>query len=105
MDEASRRVLVAPAVLAGGGGVGLIGFLSVPSLAGWLHLAEDGTASAFLLHASGIWFWLASAWLASRCCDVLLRRVAVVSRGGVPYPRLLTDLIRAGLFATAAITI
>ena len=49
--------------------------------------------------------WLALAWLAARSVDVLLRRVAVVSRGGVPYPRLLTDLLSAALFAAAAMTI
>ena len=102
MAEPSRRLLIAPAALAG---LGLAAFLSVPSLAERLHLAPDSTGALFMHHAFGSWMWLALAWLAARFCDLLLQRVALVSRAGVPYPRLLTDLISVTLFATAGFTI
>jgi small-conductance mechanosensitive channel/CRP-like cAMP-binding protein len=102
MSGVSRRLLAGPAVLAG---VGCGLFVAVPLLSGWLHLSPDGAGAMLLHHAIGIWMWLALAWLAARCLDVLLRRVALVSRNGVPYPRLLTDLMSAILFAAAAMTI
>ena len=102
MGNVSRRLLTGPALLAG---MGCALFAAGPLIDAWLHLAPDGAGAMVLRHASGIWMWLALAWLATRCVDVLLRRVAVVSRGGVPYPRLLTDLLSAALFAAAAMTI
>ncbi len=102
MSGVSRRLLAGPAVLAG---VGCGLFVAVPLLSGWLRLSPDGAGAMLLHHAIGIWMWLALAWLAARCLDVLLRRVALVSRNGVPYPRLLTDLMSAILFAAAAMTI
>jgi small-conductance mechanosensitive channel/CRP-like cAMP-binding protein len=102
MARASRRLLIAPAVLAG---AGLGAFISAPLLAERLHLAADGPAALFLHHSFGIWMWLALAWLASRVCDLLLHRVAILSRGGTPYPALLSDLVRATLFAAAGLTI
>jgi small-conductance mechanosensitive channel len=102
MSSASRRMLAGPVALAAGG---FVLFLAAPSLSAWLHLSHEGTAALFLHHASGIWMWLALAWLAARCCEALLHRVALISRSGAPYPRLLTDLLRAALFAAAAMTI
>lgn len=102
MGDASRRLLVAPVVLASAG-VAVV--FAAPSLTEWLHLSPNGSTAAVLHHVSGIWMWLALAWLAARCCDLLLHRVAVISRGGIPYPRLLTDLLRAALFAAATVTI
>jgi small-conductance mechanosensitive channel/CRP-like cAMP-binding protein len=102
MARASRRLLIAPTVLAG---TGLAAFLSAPLLADELHLAADGAGALFLHHAFGIWMWLALAWFAARVCDLLLHRVAILSRGGTPYPALLSDLLRATLFAAAGLTI
>ena len=102
MGDASRRLLIGPASLAA---ASVAVFVAAPLLAERLQLSPDGAAAVFLSRVSGIWMWLALAWLAVRCCDVMLRRVAMVSRNGVPYPRLLTDLLRAALFAAAAITI
>jgi small-conductance mechanosensitive channel len=102
MSKASRRLLAGPAALAA---AGLALFAASPLLGTRLHLSPDGAASVFLHHVSGIWMWLALAWLAARCCDALLRRVALASRSGGPYPRLLTDLLRAALFAAAGVTI
>src|SRR5664279_505505 len=98
MNDASRRLLIGPAVLAA---IGLMLFATAPLISSWLHLSSSGTAAVVLHDASGIWMWLALAWLAARCLDLLLGRVAMVSRGGVPYPRLLTDLLSAALFAAA----
>src|ERR1700723_313303 len=102
MGNVSRRLMAGPVLLAI---VGCTLFAAIPSIEAWLHRAPDGAGALVLRHASGIWMWLALAWLAARSVDVLLRRVAVVSRGGVPYPRLLTDLLSAALFAAAAMTI
>ena len=98
MSQASRRMLTGPVVLAT---AGLAFSFVVPRVTDWLNFSQTGSATTALDYASGIWMWLALAWLAARCCDVLLRRVAVVTRGGTPYPRLLSDLLRAALFATA----
>ena len=84
---------------------GMVVVLTAPLLAATLGVAPDGVLALVLRYVSGIWLWLALAWLAARCLDVLLVRVAQVSRGGVAYPRLLTDLLRAALFAAAGIII
>nr|WP_294560147.1 mechanosensitive ion channel family protein [uncultured Rhodopila sp.] len=102
MARTSRRSLIAPAALAG---VGVAAFLLAPLLAERLYLAVDSTGALFLHHAFGIWMWLAFAWLAARVCDLLLHRVEIVSRGGTPYPALLSDLVRASLFTAAGMTI
>jgi small-conductance mechanosensitive channel/CRP-like cAMP-binding protein len=102
MSEASRGLLIAPATLVA---TGLAFFVATPLLDLWLHLPPQGATAMFLYHASGIWMWLALAWLAVRCCDVALRRMALISRNGMPYPRLVNDLLRTALFAGAAITI
>jgi len=102
MSNASGRLLAGPAAFAG---ASFALFVATSSLVARFGLSPDGAAAAFLHYASGIWMWLALAWLAARCCDALLRRVALVSRSGTPYPRLLTDLLRAALFAAAAVTI
>jgi small-conductance mechanosensitive channel/CRP-like cAMP-binding protein len=57
---------------------------------------------AFLTAAATL-AWLAAAWLAARACDLFLRRAARASGRPAPYPRLLHDLLRAGLFGAAAI--
>jgi small-conductance mechanosensitive channel len=102
MSEASRRLLLGPAVLAA---AGMVLFVTAPLLAASLRLAPDGVVALMLRYMSGIWLWLALAWLAARCLDVMLYRMAQVSQGGTPYPRLLTDLLRAALFAAAGIII
>ena len=102
MGNVSRRLMAGPVLLAI---VGCAWFAAIPLIDAWLHLAPDGAGALVLHHASGIWMWLALAWLAARSVDVLLHRVAVVSRGGAPYPRLLTDLLSAALFAAAAMII
>jgi small-conductance mechanosensitive channel len=102
MGDTSRRPLVVPIALVV---CSLAALVVMSFLTEWLHLAPDRPAALFLHYVSGIWMWLALAWLAARCCDLLLQRLATISRNGVPYPRLLTDLIRAALFAAAAMTI
>jgi small-conductance mechanosensitive channel len=98
MADASRRLLVGPVLLAC---CGLALFAEAPALVARLDLAPDATGAKFIHDAAGIWMFLALAWVASRCGDILMRRVALVSRGGVAYPRLLTDLLRALLFVVA----
>jgi small-conductance mechanosensitive channel/CRP-like cAMP-binding protein len=102
MSNQSRRRLIAPAVLAA---IGFALFVAAPLLDVWLPLAPDRIAALVLHDAAGIWLWLSLAWLAARCFEVALRRVALVSRNGLPYPRLLTDLLGAVLFAVAAMLI
>ncbi len=102
MARATRQLLIAPTVLAG---ARPCCFPFGALLAEWLHLPLDSTGALFLHHAFGIWMWLASAWLAARVCDLLLHRVAIFSRGGTPYPALLSDLVSAALFAAAGMTI
>jgi small-conductance mechanosensitive channel/CRP-like cAMP-binding protein len=102
MAVSSGRLLVWPTLLACVG-VGL--FAATPMLTERLGLAPDRVAAVLLEHVSGIWTFLALAWLAGRCGDVLLRRMAMVSRGGVAYPRLLLDLLRAVLFVIAGLLI
>jgi CRP-like cAMP-binding protein len=99
MDDTSRRLLIGPAILTG---VGFTLFVAASALGDLLRLSPDGAAVLFLHHTSGIGMFLALAWLAARCCDLLLARLATISRDGLPFPRLLTDLLRAALFATAA---
>ncbi|MFL5282820.1 MAG: mechanosensitive ion channel family protein [Rhodopila sp.] len=102
MSTVSRRLLVAPAMLAL---AGFALFASVPLLTERLHLAANSPAAIALHHGSGTWMFLALAWLAGRCGDLLLQRVALVSRDGVAYPRLLTDLLHAVLFIVASLII
>jgi small-conductance mechanosensitive channel len=102
MNRVSRRLLAAPVTLAV---AGFAVFAAVPLLAEWLHLATDSPAAVALHHGSGTWMFLALAWLAGRCGDLLLQRVALVSRDGVAYPRLLTDLLYAVLFVVAGLIV
>jgi len=102
MADASRRLLVAPAMVAW---IGFASFAAAPLLIERLHLAPDAAAAVFIHHASGIWMFLALAWLTARSGDTLLQRLARGSRGGGAYPRLLTDLLRAILFLVAALMI
>jgi small-conductance mechanosensitive channel/CRP-like cAMP-binding protein len=102
MSKTSRRLLFGPALLAVFG-FGL--FVTGPLLIAALRLPLDGAAALVLHHASGSWMWLALAWLTARCLDLVLQRVALMSRDGLPYPRLLMDLLRAALFSAAAILI
>ena len=102
MAGPSRRLLVTPFVLAC---VGCALFVATPALIRWLNLVPDEAAAVFLHHVSGIWMFLALAWLASRFGDALLRRVALVSAGAAASPRLLMDLLRAILFLTAGLLI
>jgi small-conductance mechanosensitive channel len=99
MDDASRRLLIGPAVLTG---IAFALFVAASALGDMLSLSPDGAAVLILHHVSGVGMFLALAWLAARCCDLLLHRVAVISRDSVPFPRLLSDLLRAALFAAAA---
>ena len=78
MGNVSRRLMAGPVLLAI---VGCTLFAAIPLIEARLHLPPNGAGALVLHHASGIWMWLALAWLAARSVDVLLRRVAVVSRG------------------------
>jgi small-conductance mechanosensitive channel/CRP-like cAMP-binding protein len=98
MDDTSRRLLIGPALLAG---IGFVLFATASAVGDALNLAHDGAAVLFIHHTSGVWMFLALAWLVARCCDLLLRRLAVISRDGTPFPRLLTDLLRAAFFVIA----
>jgi small-conductance mechanosensitive channel/CRP-like cAMP-binding protein len=102
MNGTSWRLLIGPSALAA---AGLALFVAAPWLGASIHLYSGGVPALALHHASGIWMWFALAWLAGRAIELLLRRVALVSRSGTPYPRLLSDLLRAALFAAAAILI
>jgi small-conductance mechanosensitive channel len=102
MSNVSRRLLVAPVTLAC---IGFALFATVPLLTERLHLATNSPAAVALHHVSGTWTILALAWLGGRCADVLLQRVALVSRDGVAYPRLLIDLLNAVLFVIAGLII
>lgn len=102
MREGIYRPLMAPAVLAG---VGVIASAMAPQIVGRLDLAPHGIGALILHHLSGAWLWLALAWLCVRLCEFLLQRAAIVTRRSAPYPRLLIDLLRAALFAAAAVAI
>jgi small-conductance mechanosensitive channel/CRP-like cAMP-binding protein len=102
MAGPSRRLLVTPFVLAC---IGCALFAATPQLIRWLNLAPDEAAAVLLHHASGIWMFLALAWLVSRFGEALLRRVALVSAGAAASPRLLLDLLRAILFVVAGLMI
>jgi small-conductance mechanosensitive channel/CRP-like cAMP-binding protein len=99
MDDRSRRLLLRPAIVTG---IGIALFVTASTVGDFLGLSPEGAAALLLHHASGILMFLALAWLAARCCDLLLRRLAAISSDGTPYPRLLLDLLRAVLFAVAA---
>jgi small-conductance mechanosensitive channel/CRP-like cAMP-binding protein len=99
MDQTARRLLLGPAILTG---AGFALFAAAPKFADVLGLLPDGTVVFLVRHGSGVWMFLALAWLAARCCDLLLGRVAAISRDRIPFPRLLSDLLRAVLFAAAA---
>jgi CRP-like cAMP-binding protein/small-conductance mechanosensitive channel len=86
-------------------GAGFLAYALAPDLANWLDLAPQSTGALMLHHLSGVWVWLALAWSCARLFEVLLQRAAVVSGRSTPYPRLLTDLLRAALFAAAAVAI
>lgn len=102
MDDTARRSLIGPAVVTG---LGFALFAAASAVGDALRLPPDGATILFIHHTSGVWMFLALAWLVARCCDVLLRRLAAVSRDGTPYPRLLLDLLRAAFFAIAAVLI
>lgn len=95
----SRRSLIGPA-LATGAGFAL--FASTSAIVSALNLRPNGATSLFMHYTSGVWMFLALAWLVARCCDLFLRRLSIISHDGAPYPRLLTDLLRAAFFAIAA---
>jgi small-conductance mechanosensitive channel len=102
MDDAPRRFLLGPAILTVGG---MALFAAAPTLGDLLHLSPTNRTTQILYRAGGVWMFLALAWLAARCCDLVLHRVAIISGNGMPFPRLLTDLLRAALFAAAALLI
>src|SRR5689334_5702787 len=83
MSNVSRRLLVAPVTLTC---IGFAVFAAVPLLTDHLHLATNSPTALVLHHVSGTWMILALAWLGGRCADLLLQRVALVSRDGVAYP-------------------
>src|SRR3954451_7889240 len=98
----SLQPVIGPAMLA------LAGFLLQAMAAGSIErlgLTADGAASLVLQLVAGIGAWLGLAWAAARLFDLLLRRAALVTRRATPYPRLLSDMVRAVLFAAAAATI
>lgn len=98
MDTSSRS-LIGPALAAC---IGFALFASRPAMINVLDLTPNGATVLFIHYTSGVWMFLALAWLITRCSDLLLRRLAVISRDGTPYPRLLSDLLRAAFFAIAA---
>lgn len=102
MTDKSWRALVAPVLVMT---AGFTVFAAEPLLNVWLDLPLGRLAGIALRGAGGILLWLAVAWLAARCCDLMLHRLALVSRAGIPFPRLLTDLLRAALFVAAAVMI
>ncbi|TCZ63251.1 mechanosensitive ion channel family protein [Roseicella aquatilis] len=99
---AQIRPLIGPALLVLGG---FLLHAQAPDLAGHLGLAPDGAAALVLGQAAGIGAWLGLAWTGARLFDLLLRRAARVTRRGAPYPRLLSDMVRAVLFAAAVAVI
>jgi small-conductance mechanosensitive channel/CRP-like cAMP-binding protein len=78
---------------------------AAPGLATWLGLAPEGAVAAALPVLAGTGFWLGLAWAAARLFDLLLLRAALAARRSAPYPRLLSDMVRAALFAAAAAAI
>jgi small-conductance mechanosensitive channel len=73
-----------------------------PALAG---LAPDDALLGAIRDVTGVAAWIASAWLAARLLDLLLRRAAVAGPRPAPYPRLLSDLLHGAIFILAAIGI
>src|SRR4051812_34308248 len=98
----SLQPVIGPATLA------LAGFLLQAMAAGameQLGLSAASAAALVLQLAAGISAWLGLAWTGARLFDVLLLRAARVTRRAAPYPRLLSDMVRAVLFAGSAATI
>lgn len=94
--------------LIGPGALALLGFLlqaAAPGIAAHLGLAQDGAPALVLRLLAGTGAWLGLAWAGARLFDLLLLRAALVTRRGAPYPRLLSDMVRAVLFAAAAAVI
>lgn len=96
MGMESRRSLIAPGVLVAIG-------IALSAAAPLLPLPPDGSRT--LHHVAGTWLCLSLAWLAARLLDGFLGRLALVAREGLPYPRLLMDLLRVAIFAVAAVAI
>lgn len=90
-------MLAAPAFLAA------VGFALFTTFSGM----SGPAASWFVLPqtAGGMLMWMSLAWLAGRFCALLLHRMVAASAGRLTYPRLLSDLLRAALFAGAMLTI
>jgi small-conductance mechanosensitive channel/CRP-like cAMP-binding protein len=94
--------------LLGPAGLVLACFLlgaAVPALLPGLGLPRDGMAAGALRVLAGTGFWLGLAWAGARLFDLLLLRAALTARRSAPYPRLLSDMVRAALFAAATAAI
>src|SRR5689334_23456077 len=89
--QTGLRPLIGPLALTA---AGFVAHALAPVAAEWLGRSYRVGALA-LRDLTGIWAWLALAWSCARGFDILLRRTAVISRRPAPYPRLLTDLVRA----------
>jgi small-conductance mechanosensitive channel len=98
MHSPSWRSLIVPAVLA------VTGFC-LSLAAARLGLPAESLVALLVRTGGGIVMWLAIAWLVSRAIDFVLHRLAIVARGGVPYPRLLTDLLRSMIMLGAVLVI
>ncbi|MDO9708137.1 mechanosensitive ion channel family protein [Paracraurococcus lichenis] len=84
--------LILPAALALGG---LLLQAAAPGL------AAEGMPAEALRILGGVAGWLGLAWTGARIFDRVLQRAARVTRRATPYPRLLSDMLRAVLFAAA----
>ncbi|MBV8400061.1 MAG: mechanosensitive ion channel family protein [Acetobacteraceae bacterium] len=102
MRDRDVNPLLAPILLAT---TGFLAYALAPAIAEWFGLLPRGTGVLVIRDLAGICAWLALAWTCGRVVEILLRRAAAVSRRPAPYPRLLTDLIRAALFAGASAAI
>jgi small-conductance mechanosensitive channel len=100
--DANGRILIGPMLLAASG---FAAYGLMPRISASLGLAPDSGGALVLEQLSGILAWLATAWACARLLDVLMHRAAVVSQRTAPYPRLLTDLLRVLLFATAFVAV
>ncbi|RAI54081.1 mechanosensitive ion channel family protein [Roseicella frigidaeris] len=99
MRPTSLRPLIGPAALTG------LCFLLQAALPLLAEPDRPPWPRAILGMVSGIGAWLGLAWTGARLFDLLLLRATQAARRGTPYPRLLSDLVRALLFLAAGAAI
>ncbi len=89
------RPLLGPLLLALSG----LGLRMAASRGGeLLGLPSEDELTVGLRELGAVIVWGAVAWGGARIIELSLQRAAKVTRGGVPYPRLLRDLLRGLLF-------